>query len=100
MHWWRSENFLEAEAERRSLIAGAERRLARMWQLLDGVLARGGPYLLGPDFSAVDIFLVMLARWSRNTKKPARDYPQIGRLMELVEARPAYRRMMAEERIA
>ena len=29
-----------------------------MWQLLDGVLGKDGPYLLGRDFSAIDMFLV------------------------------------------
>jgi glutathione S-transferase len=99
MQWWHSDSYLEDEAERKSLVASAERRLAAMWQLLDGVLAKDGPYLLGREFSAVDIFLVMLTRWSRNTAKPARLYPNIGHLVELVEARPAYRRMMAEEGI-
>ncbi len=99
MNWWHADNYLETEAERKALVAGAERRLARMWRHLDGVLADGGPYLVGRDFSAVDMFLVMLARWSRNTKKPARSYPHLGRLVELVEARPAYRRMMSEEGI-
>lgn len=97
MNWWHADNYLESDAERKSLTASAEHRLARMWQLLDGVLAKPGPYLLGPEFSAADMFLVMLAHWSRKMAKPARGYPQIGKLMALIEARPAYRRMMAEE---
>lgn len=100
MNLWHPDTYLETEAERKALVAGAERRLARMWQLLDDVLAKDGPHLLGRDFSAADMFLVMLARWSRNAKKPARSYPHIGRLMELIEARPAYRQMMAEEGIS
>jgi len=100
MHWWRPENFLDDDEQRKALVAIAERRLARMWQQLDGALGNGGPYLLGGRVSAVDLFLVMLARWSRNTKKPARSFPRIGRLMELVEARPAYRRMMTDEGLA
>jgi len=68
-----------------------------MWQLLDGVLGKDGLYLLGRDFSAIDMFLVMLAHWSRKMKKPAHSYPHLRRLMELIEARPAYRRMMTEE---
>jgi glutathione S-transferase len=97
MNWWHADNYLETGAERKALVASAERRLARMWQLLEGVLSREGPYLLGRDFTAVDMFLVMTAHWSRKMKKPARSYPHIRRLMELVEARPAYRQMMAEE---
>jgi glutathione S-transferase len=99
-HWWHADHFLDGEAERKSLPRVAERRLVVMWEHLDGVLAAGGPYLLGKDFSAADIFLTMLARWSRNTQKPARLYPHLGRLIALVEARPAYARMMAEEGIS
>jgi glutathione S-transferase len=97
MNWWHADHYLETDAERKSLAASTERRLARMWQLLDGVLGKDGPYLLGRDFSAIDMFLVMLAQWSREMKKPARSYPHLGRLIELIEARPAYRRMMTEE---
>ncbi len=97
MNWWHADNYLESESERRSLIASAARRLERMWQLLDGVIARNGPYLLGREFSAVDMFLAMLGHWSRKMAKPARSYPNIGRLMALVEERPAYSRMMADE---
>ena len=97
MNWWHADNYLESEAERKSLVAGAERRLANMWQHLDGVLAKPGPYLLGAEFTAADMFLVMLAHWSRKMAKPACGYPQIGKLMALIEARPSYRRMMVEE---
>jgi glutathione S-transferase len=97
MNWWHADNYLESDAERKSLTASAERRLANMWQLLDGVLAKSGPYLLGAEFSAADMFLVMLAHWSRKMAKPARGHPHIGKLMALIEARPAYRRMMVEE---
>ena len=98
--WWHSDHYVEGEDHRRALVEGVERRLAGMWQHLDGVLAAGGPFLLGPDFSAVDLFLVMLMRWTRNMKKTARSYPHLLRLAELVEARPAYRHMMQEEGLA
>ncbi len=98
MNWWHADNYLDGERERADLKAGAEQRLARMWALLDSQIATGGgPCLLGKDCTAVDLFLTMVAHWSRKMAKPARSYPHIGRLMALVEARPSWRKMMADE---
>jgi len=97
INWWHADNYMESDTERKALVASAERRLAHMWQHLDGVLEREGPYLLGREFSVIDIFLTMVGHWSRKMARPARSFPHIGRVMELVEARPAYRRMMTEE---
>ena len=44
INWWHADNYMESDAERKALVASAERRLARMWQLLDGVLEREGLY--------------------------------------------------------
>jgi glutathione S-transferase len=67
-----------------------------MFRILDDALA-GGPYLLGQRFSAADIFLTMMARWSRNMAKPAVTYPNIKRNVDLVVARPAIQRAYKAE---
>ena len=64
MHHWHADHYVADAASQKALHEGVERRLARMWQHLDGVLA-DGPYLLGQRFSAVDYYLFMLLRWSR-----------------------------------
>jgi glutathione S-transferase len=98
MNWWHADNYLEKDDERAALKAGAERRLAKMWHLFDSqIAAGGGPYLLGGDCTAVDLFLTMVAHWSRKMAKPGRSYPHIGKLMALVEARPSWQKMMADE---
>ncbi len=97
MNWWHADNYLDKTEEQTALVAGAERRLARMWQLLDSQVAAAGPYLLGEDCTAVDMFLTMVAHWSRKTARPARGYANIGKLMALVEARPSWQKMMADE---
>ena len=73
--------------------ATAEKRLTGMWEKLDSALAQPGPYLLGKTFTAADIYLAMLARWSRNMGRPAATHPNIKRLVDLVAARPAWKRM-------
>lgn len=95
MNWWHADNYLDKSEEQAALKAGAERRLAKMWQLLDSAIA--GPYLLGRDCTAVDLFLTMVAHWSRKMARPARSYPNISKLMALVEARPSWQKMMADE---
>lgn len=76
--------------------ATAETRLQPMFRILDDALAPG-PYLLGQRFSAADIFLIMMARWSRNMTKPAITYPNIKRCVDLVVARPAIQRAYKAE---
>jgi glutathione S-transferase len=99
-HWWHGEAFVEEPRCHAPLKATAEKNLDRMWRFFDGVLASPGPYLLGPRFSAADIYLAMLTRWSRDCARPAWTYPHLARLVERVKARPAYARMLQEEGIA
>ena len=86
----------EARAQVKTM---AERRIGAMWERLDAALA-SGPYLLGEGFSGCDLYLNMLARWSRNMARPALAYPNLKRCIDLVRARPAVERMMQAEGIA
>lgn len=82
----------------------AERRIGTMLDLIESTLAeqilqQRGPYLLGANYSAVDPFLLMLCRWTRNMQYPARKRPHLGRYLELLLARPAIGRAFAAEGI-
>lgn len=98
-HWWHADNYLDTDAARAEMKAVAERRLQRMFGLIDAGLERQGPYMLGGRFSAADLYLVMLCRWTRGMTAPATSYPHINRLIGLVTARPAWVAMMAAEGI-
>lgn len=98
-HWWHADNYLDTESAREEMKIVAERRLARMFSQLDSHLGQGGPHLLGARFSAVDIFLVMLCRWTRAMAVPATSYPNLNRLIGLVTVRPAWAEMMQAEGI-
>ena len=98
-HWWHADNYLDTEPARHELKAVSERRLGRMFSDLDSRLGQGGPYMLGNCFSAVDIFLVMLCRWTRGMAVSATSYPNLNRLIGLVTARPAWKAMMLAEGI-
>lgn len=88
--------YVTDEAAMAHVKATAVERLQPFFAILDGKLA-DGPYLLGARYSAADIYLLMLARWSRNMPKPAATYPNIKRCLDLVRARPAIERMFQVE---
>jgi glutathione S-transferase len=79
------------------LKASAERRVGRMFAYIDTELGTRGPYLLGESFRAPDLYLHMVSRWSRFFAKPAYQYPNIKRCVDLVKDRPAVMRMMAAQ---
>jgi glutathione S-transferase len=80
--------------------AHAEARISGMFDRIEAVLAAGGPYLLGARFSAADLYLLMLARWTRDMANPARNRPAVRRLLDRLTERPAVRRVFATEKIA
>jgi len=78
--------------------AHAETHVGRMLDQLDAQLAaHGGAWLLGPDFSAVDPYALMLCRWTRGFARPARSLPHLGPYLQRVLARPAVQRAFATE---
>ena len=96
MSHFHADYYARSEAAIAEVKATAEARLQPMFRIIDTALA-DGPYLLGQRFSAADIYLMMLARWSRNMAKPAATYPNIKRCVDLVRARPAVERMFKAE---
>ena len=88
------------------LQAHAEAKVGLLLDLLDAELARQGvthaqPWLLGARYSAVDIYTLMLCRWTRNfASLPARSRPHLGPYLQRVLARPAVVRAMAAEGLA
>ena len=80
--------------------AHAESRVADMLDLVEAKLAAGAsPFLLGARYRAVDPYLLMLCRWTRGMRHPARERPQLGRFLETVMARAATQRAFAAEGI-
>ena len=86
--------------------AHAEAKVALMLDQLDTELARQGaihaqPWLLGAHYSAVDIYALMLCRWTRNfASAPARSRAHLGPYLQRVLARPAVVRVLAAEGLA
>jgi glutathione S-transferase len=78
-----------APAVREALRRGIE----DAWSVVDAHLAANGPYMLGGEFSGVDLLATMYMRWSRNMPRPATEWPALRRLADLVRARPSWARL-------
>jgi glutathione S-transferase len=96
IEYYHPDYYAKTEAGQAEVKAVSEERLQPMFRILDKALEKG-PFLLGSKFSAADIFLMMMARWSRNMKRPAATYPNIKRCVDAVMARPATQRMMTAQ---
>ena len=84
----------------------AEAKVGLMLDQLDAELARlekthAQPWMLGAKYSAVDVYTLMLCRWTRNfASKPARDRAHLGAYLKRVLARPAVIKAFNEEGLA
>jgi glutathione S-transferase len=73
--------------------AALQRKIEGIWDQLEAHLSAHGPYMLGADFSGIDLLLTMLMRWSRNMPRSATEWPALKRLADLVRARPSWKRL-------
>ena len=84
----------------------AEIKVGVLLDQLDAELAKQGqthaaPWLLGARYSAVDIYALMLCRWTRNFESaPARARAHLGPYLQRVLARPAVIKAFAAEELA
>lgn len=84
----------------------AETKVGLMLDQLDAELARlekthDQPWLLGATYSAVDIYALMLCRWTRNfASQPARDRAHLGPYLQRALARLAVVKAFNEEGLA
>jgi glutathione S-transferase len=81
----------DVEGIRAAAAADLDRYFAILNEALDP-----GPYLLGKTFSAVDIYLWMLADWHPDAEQMLEENSRIKQLVELVQTRPAIARIWPE----
>lgn len=65
-------------------------RIEVAWDRIDAHLSAHGPHMLGDRLSAVDFYLVMLMRWSRDMPRPASDWRNLSALAARLKARPSF----------
>jgi glutathione S-transferase len=80
--------------------AALQGRIEGLWTRLDTRLDARGPYLLGEQFSALDLLLIMYMRWSRNMPRPALDWPALKRFATLLRGRESWQRLCDIENLS
>jgi glutathione S-transferase len=91
--FWFYPHELGADEHDPAIRAALQRKIETIWDRLDAHLSANGPYMLGADFSGVDLLLTMLMRWSRKMPRPATESPALKRLADLIRARPSWKRL-------
>ncbi len=86
------------EAGAPAMKVAAEERINKWFDIVEAGIG-DGPYLLGDQFSAADIYLTMICRWGRALAIKPASRPKIAKLTEQVIARPAFQKTMAVEGI-
>ena len=79
------------------LLAATRRKIESIWARIDVHLAAQGPYLLGEQFSAADLMLIMLMRWSRKMPKPATEWGALQQYAARMKSRPSWKQLYALE---
>jgi glutathione S-transferase len=81
--------------------AHAEARVGELLDQLDAHFARhGGAWMMDEDFSALDLYALMLCRWTRDFARPARRLRHLSPFLRRVLDRPAVKRTFEQEQLA
>jgi glutathione S-transferase len=68
-------------------------KIEATFDTIEAQLDENGPYLLGSEFSSVDLQLTMYVRWSRRMPRPATTLKHVNHLANLVFARDSWQKM-------
>jgi glutathione S-transferase len=75
----------------------AEEHVERFFNILENVIV-GEPYFLARGFTALDIYLTMLAAWHSAREEMFQRNPKVAALCMAVENRPAYKKVMQDHK--
>jgi len=71
------------------IVARAKEKADGYWMLLEKRLTSAGPWLMGRNFSALDLYAFTLSIWGRPSEQALHDrFPAIAKLATAVRARP------------
>ena len=96
--YFRSERYIDGDAPREALKAKAKSNYEGYLREIDGLLA-GRKWAVGNHFTVVDGYLVVFYRWGNRIQLPMRELANYSALVDRVLARPAVKKVMADEGI-
>ena len=97
-HLARPARYADDTASQESIRAKARGMYEEYLREIDGLLA-GRKWAIGDRYSAVDGYLLVFYRWGNRQKMPVRELKNYTAVMEKVLARPAVKKVMADEGI-
>ena len=89
------ERYVRGQDDYEPVCRAAGEDLLRFFEVIERGIA-GRPYMLSRGFTALDIYLTMLAGWYPERDNLLARNPGIARLVEAVEQRPAYRKTIED----
>ncbi len=95
LRYYHAERYTTDPAGAAGVKAAALARMDRLLALAEDLLGEG-PFVLGAQFSAVDLYLFMLALWHPARFEVLERHPKLAPLIQAVRARPAVERIWAE----
>jgi len=96
---WHPEQFTTDESANDPIRLKAEEQLTLFFGVLESAIV-GNPYFLSRGFSALDIYLAMLAAWNGNKEALFQKNTRVARLCRAVEGRPSYEKVMHDHRLS
>lgn len=95
---------LGGESAKAIVQAHAEARIDGMLDLIENQLATNAAntknaWLIGRQYTVADAYLMMLCRWTRGLKRPARARPYLNTFLATMLARPAVARVFEQEEL-
>ncbi len=97
-HMFRPERYVEGEAAQAAVKAGGRKAFGDSLAEIDRLVA-GKSWAVGGRYSVVDAYLVVFYRWGNRNGFPVKDLAHYTALVERVLARPAVKKVMADEGI-
>jgi glutathione S-transferase len=93
--WFYADDDLPEASE--SIKEAARIGIEACWSRINTHLVTHGPYLLGEEFSVVDLYALMLMRWSRNMPRPATNWPHLDALAARLKTRSSWQLLCETE---
>lgn len=86
---YRAEDYAGGGAAAKAMKAKVRQQVDAFWLMLENRLATSGPWLMGREFTAIDLYAFMLTIWGAPSEQAllAR-YPAIAKLSSAVRVRP------------
>lgn len=96
--WWHPDFTFPEPAIQAAFKLRAEEKLMRNFAVIDAGIG-ANRWVAGDQFTVCDIYITMMTRWTRFMAKTAWHWPNIQRIVEAGQARPAFQRMMQKQGI-